>query len=165
MPRPGLRSVLYTTAVLIALVTIAAAKDNTERFQMNHDIRVEANERVGEVTCINCSVHVRGNVAGDVTTINGNIVVEEGGSIAGDIATIHGDVRLDDGSRVGGDIATIVGAVRRASTATVGGDVASLGGAGWMIAIFLAPLLILGGIIALIVWLVQRSRRPARALA
>ncbi len=41
------------------------------------------------------------------------------------------------------------------------GDVTSMGGGGWVFLIFLLPFAFLGGIIALIIWLIQRSRRPA----
>jgi hypothetical protein len=42
----------------------------------------------------------------------------------------------------------------------VAGDVTSMGGGGWVFLIFLLPFAFLGGIIALIIWLIQRSRRP-----
>ena len=31
-----------------------------DRFQINHDIRIQPDEKVADVTCIDCSVHVRG---------------------------------------------------------------------------------------------------------
>jgi hypothetical protein len=43
--------------------------------------------------------------------------------------------------------------------------VTSLGGAGWMLLFLLFPLIFLGGIVALIIWLIQRSRRPMPAAA
>jgi hypothetical protein len=36
-----------------------------------------------------------------------------------------------------------------------------VGGGRWIFLIFLTPFLFLGGIIALIIWMVQRSRHPA----
>ena len=36
-----------------------------------------------------------------------------------------------------------------------------MGGGGWVFLIFLLPFAFLGGIIALIIWLIQRSRRPS----
>ena len=61
-----------------------------------------------------------------------------------------------------GDLTTIGGTLRRDPQASVAGDVTTVGGGGgWIFLIFLLPFLFLGGIIALIIWLIQRSRRPA----
>jgi hypothetical protein len=66
---------------------------------------------------------------------------------------------------VGGDVTAVAGSVRRDPQATVGGGVTSLGGGGWIFLIFLLPFAVLGGIVALIIWLIQRSRRPAQVPA
>jgi Polymer-forming cytoskeletal len=160
-----LHTLLLTLLVSLAASASSAAESNPERFQMNHDIQVQADEKTGDVTCLNCSVRVRGQVAGDIFCLHGNVIVEQNGRIAGDVATLLGDVRLDNGAQIAGDVAAIGGSVKRDSGAAVSGDVASLGGAGWFMLIFFVPLGVVGGIIALIVWLVQRSRRPAAATA
>ena len=165
MLRPRLRDLLLILFVSLATTASWAAAGNPERFQMNHDIQVQADERTGDVTCFNCSVRVRGQIAGDVFCLHGNVIVEQNGRIAGDVATLLGDVRLDEGAQVAGDVAAIGGSVKRDSGASVSGDVASLGGAGWFALIFFVPLGVVGGIIAFIVWLVQRSRHPASATA
>ena len=157
---------LFFLVCLVSMFSLtAAAKDNPERTQFGRDIRVEAGEKAGEVTCIDCSVHIRGAVAGDVTTIHGNIMVESGGSVAGDVTAVWGDVRMESGSQIAGDLATVAGAVRRQPGSSIGGDVASLEGVKWLLAILLPPLVFIGLIIALIIWLVQRSRRPAPVAA
>jgi hypothetical protein len=155
---------LCTLCVLVILLvpsTMLAAEANADRFQINHDIHVQPNDEVGDVTCINCSVYVLGRVSGDVTTINGNIVAQQGGSIAGDVTAVRGNARLENGSQIAGDLTAIAGTVRRDPQATVGGDVTSMGGGGWVFLVFLLPFVALGGIIALIIWLIQRSRQPA----
>ena len=148
-------------ATLLAPSQILAAQANADRFQFNHDIRVQPEDKVGDVTCINCSVYVRGHVSGDVTTINGNVVAEQGAAVGGDVTAIRGDARVEDGTQVAGDLTTIGGTVHRAPRASVAGDVTSMEGGGWIFLIFLLPFAFLGGIIALIIWLIQRSRRPA----
>ena len=155
--------VLCTVCVLAVLMTPSAAlvEANADRFQINRDIRVQPDEEVGDVTCINCSVYILGRVSGDVTTINGNIVAQQGATIAGDTTAVRGNTRLENGTQVGGDVTAIAGTVRRDPQATVGGDVTSMGGGGWIFLVFLLPFAVLGGIIALIIWLIQRSRRPA----
>jgi Polymer-forming cytoskeletal len=163
MPRLGFCDLLLILFLSLALGRSSAAEANAERFQMNHDIQVHAEEKTGDLTCFNCSVRVRGQVAGDIFCLHGNVIVEQNGRVAGDVATLLGDVRLDNGTQVAGDIAAIGGSVKRDSGAAVTGDVAALGGAGWFTLIFFVPLAVVGGIIALIVWLVQRSRHPATA--
>lgn len=141
------------------------AKDKPQRMQTNRDIRVEAGEQTGDVTCINCSIYVRGKVDGDATAIHGSILVEPGASVTGDTTTILGDVRAENGSSLAGDVTSVGGHVRRQAQATVGGDVTSMGGLGWTLLLLLPPLVILGLIVALILWLVQRSQRQAPAAA
>jgi hypothetical protein len=147
-------------AVLLPSVTLAA-QANADRFHFNHDIRIQPEDKVGDVTCINCSIYVGGHVSGDVTTINGNVIAEQGAMVGGDVTVIRGDARVENSSQVAGDLTVIGGNVRRAPQATVAGDVTSMGGGGWVFLIFLLPFAFLGGIIALIIWLIQRSRRPA----
>jgi len=152
-------------AIFFVPSAMLAAEAHPDRFQMNHDIHIQQDERVGDVTCINCSVYVRGQVSGDVTTIAGSIVAEQGASITGDVTTIAGNARVESGSQVAGDLTAIGGDLRRDPQATVSGDVTTMGGHGWVFLIFLLPLVVLGGIIALIIWLIQRSRRPNPAPA
>ena len=96
-------------AILLVPSTLLAAGANPDRFQINHDIRIEADDRVADVTCINCSVYVRGQVSGDVTTINGNVVAEQGAAVAGDITAIRGNARVENGTQVAGDLTAIAG--------------------------------------------------------
>ena len=57
--------------------------------------------------------------------------------------------------------------IRRDSQALVGGDITTFaGGAGlWLFIIFGLPFLVLGALIALIVWLIRRSKRPVVPMA
>jgi len=113
------------------------------------------------VTCIGCSIYIRGQASGDVTAIAGSVFAESGASIAGDVTAIGGSARVGSGAQVGGDLTTIGGTLRRDPQASVAGDVTTVGGGGgWIFLIFLLPFLLLGGIIALIICLIQRSRRP-----
>jgi len=157
---PRLLCAFCILATLLAPSTILAAQANADRFQFNNDIRIQPEDKVGDVTCINCSVYVRGQVSGDVTTINGNVVTEQGAVVGGDVTAIRGDARVGNGTQVAGDLTTIGGTVHRAPQASVAGDVTSMGGGGWVLLTFLLPFALLGGIIALIIWLIQRSRRP-----
>ena len=165
---PMLRYMAFTLMLLGFSGMLARADASRDRFQTGRDIRIEADEHVGDVSCLNCSIYVRGQAAGDLLTIHGNVVLYGGAQVGGDVAALGGGVRLESGAQVGGDVASFGGAVRRDSGATVGGDVSSMPGSGWTFAIFVLPLLFVGGIVALIIWLVQRNRNTsqgARSLA
>jgi len=146
---------------LLASVPFASAKDNPEYTQFGHDIRVGPDQQTGDLTCIGCSIYIRGQVAGDVTAVAGNVVIEGEGSVAGDLTTVLGDVRLESGTKVAGDLAAVGGSLRRQPEAIVGGDVTALEGRGWFWLIVGPPVLIFAGIAGLVVWLVQRRQRPA----
>ena len=149
------------TLLCLALSTPAFANGNPERTQFGRTIRVEANEQTGDVTCIGCSIYIRGQVAGDATTVGGSIFLEDQGQVAGDATAVAGSLRLDSGVKVAGDATVVGGQIRRASGAQIGGDVTSIGGTFWIPLILLSPFIFLGLLVWLIVWLVQRAREPA----
>ena len=151
--------VLPALLVLFSLPTFAAG--SPDRTQIGHDIRVEAGQSASDLTCINCSVYIAGNVAGDVTTLNGRVVLEGAGQVAGDVTTVVGDVRAESGTKIAGDLTVFGGALHRAANVQIAGDVTELRGTGWVALIFAIPLFILGVVVALIVWLLQRNRHPA----
>lgn len=151
--------------LVLVVVPFASAKNNPDITQFGHAIRIGPDQKTGDLTCIGCSIYVRGEVAGDVTALGGSVILEGGASISGDVTTVGGNVRADNGTRIGGDLAAIGGRIDRRPEATVAGDVTSLDGQGWLLLIFGLPLLVLAGIVAFIVWLVQRPRRSVQSLA
>jgi hypothetical protein len=154
-------------AMLLCFVlpTATWAKSDPDRTQFNRDLRIEANEKTADATCFNCSIYVRGQVAGDVTAMHGNIVIYQGASVAGDVTTILGDIRVEGGTSVAGDLTSVGGAVRRDSGSNVSGDITSMESKALVMLIMVSPLILLGLVVALIVWLVQRNRRTAPAPA
>jgi hypothetical protein len=145
----------------LALSVTALAKDNPSYTQFGHTINVGPSDEVGDLTCFGCSIHVRGLVAGDVTAFGGNITIEEQAQVSGDVTALGGDLRLTKGVKVDGDATVFGGQLRRDPEASVGGDVTSMGGRGWIVLMFLTPFVVLGMFVALVIWLVQRMRRPA----
>jgi hypothetical protein len=77
------------------------------------------------------------------------------------VSIFGGDARLDRGGRVAGDVSVFGGQIHRHPQAAVAGDVASFGGHGWLLRILLTPIVLLGLLVALIVWIIQRARRPS----
>jgi hypothetical protein len=139
----------------------AFAKNNPSYTQLGHDISIGPNDQVGDVTCVACSIRIRGQVAGDATAVGGSIVLEDQAQVAGDVTAVAGDARLDQEVKVAGDVTVVGGELRRDPKASISGDVTSVGGRVWVVPILLVPFVILGLLVALIIWIAQRMRRPS----
>ncbi len=155
------RLLVGVTLFCFALSGAAFAKDSPDYTHIGRDINIASGQAVGDVTCIGCSVHIRGQVSGEVTAVGGSISIEDQGQVGGDVTAVAGGVRLEQEAKVMGDTTVVGGELRRAAGAKVGGDVTSVGGPFWAPLILLAPLLIVGLLVALVIWIVQRMRRPA----
>jgi hypothetical protein len=149
--------------LLLFFCATSFAASSPDRTQFGRDIHVQAGEKTADVTCINCSVYVRGQVSGDVTAIHGNIVLETGAEVAGDVTAVWGSVRTESATQIAGDLTAVAGSVHRDPQSTSSGDVTALEGSKWLLAIIVPPIIFVGGIIALIIWLVQRNRASAPA--
>jgi UDP-3-O-[3-hydroxymyristoyl] glucosamine N-acyltransferase len=147
------------------LATPALAEQNSDQVHIGRDIYVEPQDKAGDLVCVACSIHIRGQATGDAVAIGGSVVLEQGAQVAGGVTTVVGDIRLQAGTQIGGDVVAIAGTVRRDPQSTISGDVTSLGGAGWTLLILVTPLVVLGGFVTLIIWLFQRKRPVAPAPA
>lgn len=148
-------------ALIFSLVITASASPTPSYTKFGRDIDIASNQNVGDLTCLGCSIRVRGKVAGDVTTVGGNIVLEDQADISGDITAVGGNLRLGAGVRVAGDATIVAGELHRDAQATVGGDITEMGGHGWFALILLLPFVVLGLLVAFVVWLVERLRQPS----
>jgi hypothetical protein len=149
-----------TKLLLAALLLVAStplARADQDRASFGSDITVAEGQSAGDIACAFCSVHIHGDVKGDVAVLFGSVTVDPSQTIAGDVAILGGDMNLADDTKVGGDVAIMAGDANLASTAIIKGDRTILPGRFWLILPF-APLLILIGIIWLIVYLVRRNR-------
>ena len=151
--------------LLIASSTLLYAADNNDpdRTRFGHDIHISGSENVADVTCFFCSIYLRGNAAGDITAFGGRIVVETPAQVAGDVTTILGDVNVASGTKIAGDLTAVGGTIQRASDSEVSGEVTPIRRGWWLTLLLFSPLIVLGILLAAIVWLVQYLRRP-RAL-
>ncbi|WP_035350099.1 hypothetical protein [Edaphobacter aggregans] len=155
---PG--SHLLSAVLLLLLVTSGFFKGShggNDRASFGSDINVPEGETVGDVACAFCSVHLRGEATGDVAVAFGSVTIEPGHSIAGDTAILEGDLNLGEGSTVNGDLAILAGSANLAEGAAIHGSRAVVPQPIGTL-ILLAPFLVLGGLIWLIVYLVRRNR-------
>jgi hypothetical protein len=160
LPRLALLALCFAIAVPAAF----AKNNGGEITQFGHDIHIGADQKAADVTCFNCSVYVEGQVGGEITTFHGNIILQDGAMVGGELTAMLGDVRLGNDSKVAGELTVLGGKLRRPATASVAGDVTVMEGAAIVYLMVLSPFLVLGGLIALIVWLVRR-RKPAPVYA
>jgi hypothetical protein len=154
---------LLAAALLLLIVTPQTLHArNGDQVHIGQSITVGENENVGDLVCIGCSIRVAGS-CGDVVAIGGSIVVD--GKVRGSVVAIGGGVLLGDNAAVSQDLVTVGGHLSRHPNAVVQGDVSVQSGAFILLGIFLVPLLPLILIVALVVWLVRRNRRPMPAPA
>ena len=152
-----MRRVLLAVGLLVASVLPAFARGSEDRASVGGDITIAEGETAGDVACLFCSVHVHGDVRGDVAVMFGKIEVDPGRKVGGDLAALGGDLNLGEGATVGGDVAIAGGDANLAPGAMIHGSRMVLPNRMWLLLPF-APLLILIGLIWLIVYFVRRSR-------
>ena len=151
---------ILSATLLTALALPAYAKGShggNDRASFGSPIEVPEGESVADIACAFCSVHIRGEVTGDVAVFMGSVTLEPGHSIAGDTAIAAGDLNLGEGSTVNGDVAIVGGNANLAEGAGIHGSRAIIPPPLGTL-ILLSPFLFLAGIIWLIVYLVRRSR-------
>jgi hypothetical protein len=159
------RFALFALCFALAVPAAFAKSNGGEITQFGRDIHIGSDQKAADVTCINCNVYVDGQVGGEITTIRGSIVLQDGAMVGGEVTALLGDVRLGEDSKVAGELTVLGGKLRRPATASVAGDVTVMEGAAWVYLLVLSPFVFLAGVIALIVWLVRRNKRPAPVYA
>ena len=152
-----MRRLLLAVGLLFATALPTFAKGSDDRASVGNDITIAEGETAGDIACVFCSVHVHGDVRGDVAVLFGRIQVDPGHTISGDLAALGADLNLGEGATVGGDVAIAAGDANLAPGAMIHGSRTVLSNRMWLLLPF-APLLILIGVIWLIVYLVQRNR-------
>jgi hypothetical protein len=152
-----MRRTLLAAILLIFATTAAFARSDDDRVSIGSNITVAEGENAGDIVCILCSVHVGGDVKGDVVVILGSLTVDANRSISRDTVVLGGDLNMKEDSTIGGDLSVVAGDSSLSTNATVHGSRTVLPGRFWLLVPF-APLLVLIGIIWLIVYLVRRNR-------
>jgi hypothetical protein len=93
------------------------------------------------------------------------VVVAQDALVAGDITTVLGDTRIEKGTKVGGDVTVVGGVFHRHPEAIISGDITNLQSKVLVLLIMAGVGIVLGSIVMLIRWLVQRSRKRTFAAA
>jgi hypothetical protein len=135
---------------------------NGDQVHVGQSITVGEDENAGDLVCVGCSIRMEGT-CGDVVAVGGSVIVD--GTVKGDVVAVGGGVLLGDNASVSGDVVTVGGHLSRHPNAEVKGEVNEKSGVLLLLGVFLVPLIPLILIVALIVWLVSRSRRPMPARA
>ena len=151
---------LLLAVALLLSATAALASTSQDHVGLGQDISIADGETASDIACAFCTVHIHGDVKGDIAVLFGSVSVDADHAISGDIAILGGDLNLASDSSVGGDVAIAAGDLHISPDATIRGSRAVLPGALWLL-IPLAPFLILIGIIWLIVHLIRRNRYSA----
>lgn len=152
-----MRRLLLAAVLLMLACTPAFARSAEDRVSVGSDITIPDGESAGDIACAFCTVHVHGEVRGNIATIFGSVMVDAGRNVSGDVASLGGDLDLGQDASVGGDVAIAAGEARLGSGAAIRGQQTILPGRLWLLLPF-APLLFLVGLIWLIVYIVRRNR-------
>jgi hypothetical protein len=151
-----------TCAILMSLLVVSMvasgavfANDGGDRVQFFQNITVGADEHVGDVVCIFCSIRMAGS-CGDTVAIFGNVVLD--GTVSGDAVAVGGGIKLGEDANVSGDAVAIGRGVFRHPNAVIKGEVVSQAGPVFFFSLIVIPLLPIILVIAFVVWLVQRNR-------
>jgi hypothetical protein len=156
-------------AILMSLLFVsmvgpnaAFANDGGDRVQFFQSITVGADDHVGDVVCLFCSIRMAGS-CGDAVAIFGNIVMD--GAASGDVVSVGGGIKLGEDANVGGDAVAIGQGLYRHPNAVVKGQTVSQAGPLILLGLIIVPLLPIILVVALIVWLLRRNSYapPAQA--
>jgi hypothetical protein len=160
----NLRPILASISLFGALAFAATpARADRDRVQFGSNIVVAPGQSIHDAVCFFCSVDAKGDVDHDVVAffgdvhiathsnhdvVNffGNTRIDDNASVSHDVVNFFGTIHLGQNASVGNDMVAMFGNVRSADSASVTGN--RVIEPGWLL---LIPLMIFGGIAALIV--------------
>lgn len=148
------------TAILLfatGLTAFARGRDGNDRAAFGRDITISEGQSAGDIACAFCTVHVEGDVTGDVAVFWGSVNVAPGHSISGDAALAGGDLNLAEGAAVHGDVAIVGGQANVSEGAVIHGDRAVIPPPLGTLILF-GPLIFMVLLIGLIVYFIRRNR-------
>jgi hypothetical protein len=162
--------VRFLLPVLVLALAARPARADRDQVQFGTNIVVPAGETIHDAVCFFCSVNAQGTIDHDVVVFFGDVHIA--GHANHDVVNFFGTVRADDNASIAHDLVSMVGSIRLGENVTIGNDmVAMFGGVHaadsvvvngnrviqpfWLL---LIPIVIVGGIIALIANVVRNFR-------
>lgn len=131
----------FLTRIALLVLALSFGLGAEERVMVGDDIFVGADERLEDVVCIGCAIHIEGR-ADDVVAVGGRVTVTEG-AVVRDVVSIAGGLEMrgeatgdavailgksDIYGPVEGDVVAIMGGLRLHEGASVGGEAVSVMG-------------------------------------
>jgi hypothetical protein len=164
---------LFSGFMLLAAFALApsSAHANRDAVQFGSTIVVGPNDTVHDAVCFFCGVDAKGTIDHDVVVFFGNVHIathsnhdvvvffgnvhlDPDASISHDLVNFFGTIHLGENASVGNDMVSMFGSVRNADSASIAGN--RVVQPGWVLWF---PVMILGGIVALIVSAVRNYHR------
>lgn len=167
----NLRTNLFSFLLLAILASAATpARANRDAVQFGSNIVVGPNESIHDAVCFFCGVDAKGPIDHDVVVFFGdvhiathsnhdvvvffgNVHLDPDAGIAHDVVDFFGNIHLGENATIGNDVVAMFGNIRAADSAAIQGN--RVMQPGWILWI---PLMIIGGIAALIVSAVRSHR-------
>ena len=84
-----------------------------DRTVTGHNVRVEKNEVVGDVSVVGGDLDLYGTAEGDVSVIGGALRIHEGAHVTGDASGVGGAVIVDNGAKVDGEVSVLGASLNR----------------------------------------------------
>lgn len=151
---------LFFLALIAVAPSMLSANDGGDRVQFFQSITIDAEDHVGNVVCMFCSVRMAGT-SDDVVAIFGNVIAD--GTVNGDVVAVGGGIKLGEDTNISGDAVAIGRGLYRHPNAVVKGEVVSQAGPVILLGLIVVPLLPIILVVALVVWLLRRNRYPAQS--
>lgn len=115
-----LRALFLSLLLTAFALAPAVARAENDAVQFGSDINVSSSHPIHDAVCFFCSVHVQGEVTGDIVVFFGGVQID--GKANHDVVNFFGRTRLADDSIVGRDLVNFFGSVRAGENVQIGGS-------------------------------------------
>lgn len=146
--------------LLLLLVTAAPLAHARDIVSFGRTEWISSTDQVDDIVCAFCTIHIDGQVHGDVVTAFSRIEFGPEVQVSGDVVTAFSRSQFKGDNRINGDMVSFGSNIEALGSLIVAGDRVSMPGiVAWLI--LAAPFAFAAFIVWLIVKLVQRRRSYA----
>ena len=114
----NLRALFLPLLLAAFALAPAGARADNDAVQFGSDINISSTHPIHDAVCFFCSVHVQGEVTGDIVVFFGGVQID--GKANRDVVNFFGRTRLADDSIVGRDLVNFFGSVRAGENVQIG---------------------------------------------